>query len=177
MSRMAQRVLLVLMVLAVPGCGDRTRDGAGRPELQDAAGTDVVYPYFTRDDAPQPVPREVPAQLQRHPVQATLERLLAGPTEAERDLGYHSFFSRETAGMLRGVALDGDRLTVDFADLRTVIPNASTSAGSELLLGELNATVFQFIEVRYVEYRIAGSCDAFWEWLQRACDIVERPSW
>jgi spore germination protein GerM len=177
MPRIPQCVLMVTTILAAPACGDRTPDGARQPTAQDAAVTDVVYPYFTSEEAPQPVPREVPAQLERHPVHATLEQLLAGPTEAERDLGFHSFFSAGTAGMLRDVTLDGGRLTVDFEDLRPVIPNASASAGSELLLGELNASVFQFIEVREVEYRIEGSCEAFWEWLQRACEIVERPSW
>jgi hypothetical protein len=35
--------------------------------------------------------------------------------------------------------------------------------------------VFQFDWVRSVEYRLDGSCDAFWEWLQRSCQVVTRP--
>jgi hypothetical protein len=54
---------------------------------------------------------------------------------------------------------------VDFGDLRSVIPNASTSAGSRLL-SQLDATVFQFPTVTSVTYRIDGSCQAFGEWLQ-----------
>jgi hypothetical protein len=55
---------------------------------------------------------------------------------------------------------------VDFHDLRTVIPNASTSAGSGMLLAQLDATVFQFDSVSSVVYRIEGDCEAFNEWLQ-----------
>ncbi len=64
---------------------------------------------------------------------------------------------------------------VDVGDLRPLIPNASTSAGSEMLLAQLGATVFQFPTVASVEYRIEGSCDAFFEWLQRGCEVIERP--
>jgi hypothetical protein len=63
---------------------------------------------------------------------------------------------------------------VNFRDLRPVIPNASTSAGSQILLRELDATVFQFPSVRSVEYRINGSCAAFFEWLQLACAVRSR---
>ncbi|MFS8637558.1 MAG: hypothetical protein FWJ74_05690, partial [Gemmatimonadota bacterium] len=66
---------------------------------------------------------------------------------------------------------------VDFKDLRPVIPNASTSAGSTILLGELNSTVFAIPTVESVEYRIDGRCDVFWEWLQYGgCQPVSRES-
>jgi hypothetical protein len=64
---------------------------------------------------------------------------------------------------------------VDLGDLRSVIPNASTSTGSTLLLEQLNATVFQFSTAERVDYRLEGSCDAFFEWLQRGCEVIERP--
>jgi hypothetical protein len=63
---------------------------------------------------------------------------------------------------------------VSFGDLRPIIPNASTSAGSQLLLAQLDATVFQFSTVRSVEYRIDGSCARFFEWLQLACAVRSR---
>jgi hypothetical protein len=44
-----------------------------------------------------------------------------------------------------------------------------------MLLQELNGTVFQFPEIRSVEYRMEGSCDLFWEWLQYGCRVVARP--
>ena len=58
---------------------------------------------------------------------------------------------------------------VDLADLRRVIPNASTSLGSTLLLEALNATVFGASAADSVEYRFEGSCEAFGEFVQRGC--------
>jgi hypothetical protein len=65
---------------------------------------------------------------------------------------------------------------VDFEDLRALIPNASSSAGSALLLEELNTAVFSVEGVRSVDYLIEGSCDRFWEWLQYGCQTIDRPS-
>lgn len=102
-------------------------------------------------------------------LRAALDQLLAGPTAAERDAGFTSWFSEETRGMVASVNLSSaGHAVVDFDDLRPVIPNASASAGSQLLLDQLDATVLQFPTVRTVEYRIDGDCDAFFEWLQLA---------
>jgi hypothetical protein len=65
---------------------------------------------------------------------------------------------------------------VDFGDFSGIIPNASSSLGSTILLGELNATVFQFPAVRSVEYRFEGSCDAFANWLQLDCEKLRAPA-
>lgn len=134
----------------------------------------VVQVYFTRDEEPVPVEREI----HRTPgvLRATLERLLEGPTAAERAAGLSSWFSDQTAGMLRGVHVDDQgRAVVDFQDFSSVISGASSAAGGRILLNELNHTVFQFDTVRSVEYRLEGSCDAFWNWLQSECGVVERP--
>lgn len=105
-----------------------------------------------------------------------LEDLVRGP--AEGDAGEtSSWFSAETADVIRSVAVDSaGHAVVDFRDLRPLIPNASSSAGSAALLNELNATVFQFTGIRSVEYRMDGSCDRFWEWLQYGCQTVTRES-
>jgi len=105
-----------------------------------------------------------------------LEQILRGPTAAPRAGDRHSWFSAATAGALRAVSVDSaGHATVDFRDLRPLIPNASSSAGSALLLEELNTTVFQFPNIRSVEYRMDGSCEEFWEWLQFGCQQVLRP--
>lgn len=79
-------------------------------------------------------------------------------------------------GMLRSVGVDDGLLTVDFADLSTVMNNASTTCGAFWLRAELNATAFQFPEVDRVTYQIEGSCKAFEDWLQRGeCHIYARP--
>lgn len=139
-----------------------------------APGTTEVTVYFHRTEELVPVTRTVPATT--GVLRASLEQLLAGPTEVERTSGVSSWFSEATTGMLNDVTLDADgTAVVDLGDLRSVIPNASTSTGSTLLLEQLNATVFQFSTVERVGYRLEGSCDAFFEWLQRGCEVIERP--
>lgn len=148
-----------------PGCT------AGRPARP--PGQMVVTVYFTcNGDTLVPAYRVVPTS--RGVLRASLEALLAGPSSAERTAGVESWFSADTAGMLAGVSLSNGRAVVDFRDLRPVIPNASSSAGSQLLLSQLNRTVFQFSTVRSVEYRIDGSCARFFEWLQMACQVGTR---
>jgi spore germination protein GerM len=138
-----------------------------------AEGT-LLTIYFSRGESVVAVSRHAPAGGAS--LDAALRQLLGGPSESERAAGIHSWFSDTTAGALRSAAVDqAGRAVVDFADLRELIPNASTSAGSALLLGELNATVFELPSVRTVEYRIEGSCQAFWEWLQYECQVVARP--
>jgi spore germination protein GerM len=107
-------------------------------------------------------------------LRASLEQLLAGPTGAERAAGFTSWFSEDTAGLLASVVLGDDgTVVVDLGDLRAVIPNASSSAGSRMLLAELDATVFQFSAVQRVRYLLEGDCDAWGEWLQRdGCESV-----
>jgi spore germination protein GerM len=101
-------------------------------------------------------------------LKAAVEQELLGPQAAER--GVTSFFSADTAGMLAGVSIANGVAVVDFDPaLATTIPNASSSAGSQKLIAELDATVFQFPSVNAVEYRLGGSCDAFWSWLQGQC--------
>lgn len=73
--------------------------------------------------------------------------------------------------MLRSVSIVDGHAVIDLGDLRPVIPSASSSAGSALLLAQLDATVFQFRTVQTAEYRIQGSCGVFNEWLQYGgCD-------
>lgn len=127
-------------------------------------------------EAASPVQRNVAVAPGTEPlVRAALEALLSGVTEEERAAGLSSWFGPETAGMLRSMTLSGEgELSVDFANFSALIPNASTSAGSQLLLAQLDGTVFQFAEVSSVTYQFEGSCEAFWEWLQRSCTVEQR---
>lgn len=104
-------------------------------------------------------------------LQVALERRLRGPASG----GDTTWFSEATANSLRSVVVDsGGNAIVDFHDLRALIPNASSSAGSQILLDDLNEVVFEVPGIVSVEYRMDGSCDLFWEWLQYGCERVRR---
>lgn len=108
-------------------------------------------------------------------LRAALEELVAGAPDQDSPSGTHSWFSEETRGVLRGVELEDGRAVVDFdPGLPGLIPGANSSAGSDMLLSALDSAVFQFPWVDSVEYRLGGSCPAFWEWLQRECVTVTR---
>lgn len=148
------------------------RDTGDVPADADPGDRMTVTIYFTRDEEPVPVQRSVPRT--DAVLRASLEALLAGPTAAEVERGVTSWFSEATVGMLQQVRLQDGHATVDFADFSRVVPGASSSAGSTILLGELNSTVFELELVESVEYRFQGSCDAFWNWLQYECQVVHR---
>ena len=69
--------------------------------------------------------------------------------------------------MLRSVRVAGGVAFVDFRDFSRVIPNASSSCGSRLLLAQLDRTATQFPTVKRAVYSFDGSRTAFYEWLQR----------
>jgi hypothetical protein len=97
-----------------------------------------------------------------------MHELLRGPTAAERRKGYGGWFSRRTADMLRSVRIAAGVAYVDFDDFSSVIPNASSSCGSSLLLAQLDRTARQFPSVRRAVYSFGGNRAAFYEWLQRS---------
>lgn len=137
----------------------------------DTAAADPVRVWFLRGEALVPVERP---EVERTP-RSALESLVAGPTSDERSRGLTSWFGDETRDVVRDVRAAPDRLVVDFRQsLPERIPGAASSAGSQVLLAALDSTVFQFPGVEAVEYRLGGSCDAFWEWLQRECVVVRR---
>jgi hypothetical protein len=146
------------------------------PEPEAKPGYMTLYVYFTCEDdqlpaQPRRVPRQVPeTQAVLH---TALEELLKGPTAAERAVGLHSWFSGQTAGMLQEAELKDGRAVIDFQNFASIIPNASTSAGSSMLIREVGKTTFQFGDVSTAEVRFAGSCEAFWGWLQRDCQVLE----
>lgn len=159
----------------VPAATDSPAGLPGRAvDTIPAEGT-IFTVYFTRDERQVPVERRTTADSVD--LETALRALLRGPTAEERERGITSWFSDATADALRSVSVDANGTAViDLRDLRTVIPNASTSAGSAMLIGELNSTVFQFVDIRAVEYRMDGSCVTFWNWLQYDCRIVQRPA-
>lgn len=152
---------------------------------QPVATTEIttVMLYFTVSDPLtmhlQSVSRQFPKpEMTSQLIKETLERSLQGPTVAEQAQGLTSWFGPATADALKAVAVDmNGEVKIDFQPLSATIPNASTSAGSLMLLSQLNATLFQFPFVQQIIYMENGSCPAFWEWLQSACHPVTRAEW
>lgn len=145
------------------------------PLVAGGEASQVSVFYACSGDPFGATPRAVtrPVAFGADPIRTALEELLQGPTGDEQARGFVSFFHAGSAGMLKGVTMtDEGRAIVDFADLRPQLNNASTSAGSRQFLQELGRTLFQFPAVKEAEFRLEGSCDAFWEWLQSSCHVV-----
>jgi spore germination protein GerM len=203
--RRAPTFLVILSAVGLTtgpaACGERRPDAAGGETAEAAAPAadpgrapdpapraelrsyDTVFVYF---DGPTPdgvtrgplVPR-ARAVPDTGALTFALAELLAGPSETDTaavGTPLYSWFSEETAGMLERVELVEGAAIVELEDLRPVIPGASSSAGSAALLRQLKATAFQFPEVRRVEFRIDGSCEAFMAWLQVGCVPIPRAS-
>lgn len=163
-------VATVAVVLA--GCGSKS-PGTATPGTPPSATAEMmtVKVFFHKGSRNDPahvtaVTRTVPRTAQA--ATASLTQLLAGPTAAERNAGYWSFFSDRTARMLRSVRIASGVGYADFQDFSKVIPNASSSFGSAALMAELDATFTQFSSVRSTRYSFNGDVSAFYEWLQMA---------
>lgn len=171
-------IVVIAAILVLAGCevGPGAAPGTDGDSAPAAPGADSVLTAPPTDASP--APEQDPQATRAADLRAALEERLRGPsTEAEAGAAddARSILTAETADALRSVTVDSaGHATVDFHDLRPLIPNASSSAGSTLLLNELNATVFGLPEIRSVEYRMEGSCDLFWEWLQYGCHTVTR---
>lgn len=167
---------LLVGALFVAGCGDAPPDDRAAPDSPGPPPDSLTLPA---DSSPAPSGPTTPSTQAQSPgvdsLRAALEKLVAGAPGGERTGGTHSWFSEETRDVLRGVELEAGRAVVDFdPGLPGMIPGANSSAGSDMLLSALDSTVFQFPGVDSVEYRLGGSCPAFWEWLQRECVMVTR---
>ncbi len=107
---------------------------------------------------------------------ATMEELVKGPDEAERELGFVSFFSPATASALDAINLSAGKATIGLTGIAD-IPNLATATGGQFFVANLNANVFQFDTIDSVEYRLDGSCDAFWALFQSECQVITRSDW
>jgi hypothetical protein len=133
------------------------------------AGPDQVLVWFHCAEEPKAVLRSVPAGTD--PLQAAYAELLKGPNAEEQAAGFQSWFKAETAGALRAVSLTDGLLVVDLADVRAQLNGASTSAGSRMLVAQLGRTGAQFMAVKRLELQLAGSCQAFGDWIQTGCGV------
>ena len=149
------------LAVALPGA----TDGSAAP-----APTVAVKVFAPRGDPGPACARVYPlrrAVATPAVLAGAMRALLAGPTIHERRAGFGGWFSAKTAGALQSVTIRHRIAYVDFADFSRLIPNASSSCGSALLLAQLGRTATQFPTVERAFYSFNGSRRAFYEWLQR----------
>ncbi len=163
-----------MILLVVASCERAGPDVPAAAPAVDTSALDTV-PGRSPADAAAETDGPTAASSPEAELRAALERLLRGSATQPTAPDSQSWFSAATADALRSVSVDSaGNAIVDFHDLRTTVPNASSSAGSAMLLSELNAAVFSVPGIRSVEYRMDASCDLFWEWLQYGCNTVMR---
>ena len=109
---------------------------------------------------------------------ATLREMVKGVDAEEAALGFKSPFPAGAEGSSLGVTLVRDTGTAIPEFTIDVFPDGvATPEGAQIFLSTLNANVFQFDTIQQVEYRLGGSCDAFWQQLGSRCEVVTRAQW
>ncbi len=163
-GRGASVVLLALVGLLASACGTTTEDPA---TPQPPSEVRVYFVGGGMDPCGEvgPVVREVEGSVD---AEVALRELLRGPTEEETAAGFTSLFGPATADALQGVVVADGIARVSFADLRPLVPNASSSCGSAALLAALDSTLAQVPGIRGARYSFGGDEAAFYEWLQMA---------
>jgi hypothetical protein len=109
---------------------------------------------------------------------ATMNEMVKGLESDEEALGFRSPFPSGAEGSALGVTIDTTEHTayVEFSD--GVFPaGVDTTEGAQIFLSTLNANVFQFDTIDAVQYRLGGSCDAFWQRLGGQCEEITRNEW
>jgi hypothetical protein len=109
---------------------------------------------------------------------ATLSEMVKGLEPEEQSLGFRSPFPPDADGSSLGVTIDTTDQTayLEFTD-RVFPDGVDTPEGSQIFISTLNANVFQFDTIDAVEYRVGGSCDAFWRQLGDKCQKITRAQW
>lgn len=139
--------------------------------------------FFLREDAAlfddpgsyEAVPVRVdPSGGLRSLIRETFSRLLEGPTPEQEERGLRSPFSDETADTLDAVSVESGHVVVNFTDFTATLDRANTSGGSAFLLVPMYLTVFQFEDVVSVEFRVGGSCEAFFGRMGGSCVTFDR---
>ncbi len=131
-------------------------------------GNDQLNPGQVDCGLVYPVTRTVPAMPSV--AEVALAELFAGPTEAERQQGYTSWFSSETQSILKSLKIQDGTAYLNLADIRWVISGASTSCGSRAFLSQVEITLKAAVPVDRVIYAIEGDPAPFYEWMQFGCD-------
>lgn len=106
----------------------------------------------------------------------TMREMTRGLEPDEEALGFRSPFPTSAEGSFLGVSIAEGTAYVEFSD--GIFPEgADTPEGSQVFISTLNANVFQFSTISAVEYRLGGSCDAFWQRVGSQCQVITRAQW
>ncbi len=108
----------------------------------------------------------------------TMKEMVNGLTEEEAALGYRSPFPDTAPGSFLGATIDREEAKAFLEFTTDVFPDGvDTPEGAQIFLSTLNANVFQFGTINQVEYRLGGSCDAFWQQIGGSCEVITRSEW
>ncbi|MGB9680972.1 MAG: GerMN domain-containing protein [Minisyncoccia bacterium] len=115
-----------------------------------------------------PVNRTI--SLNGDPFLQTLNLLFLGPTEQEKAEGYTSVFSPENKDILKNLDISPDGIVyIDLYDIRSIMPEVSSSCGSSQFMKSIEETLKQFQLVKKVIFAINGDPQMFYEWVQLGC--------
>jgi hypothetical protein len=107
----------------------------------------------------------------------TLREMTKGPDTDELALGFKSPLPDSADGSFLGLSIVDGTAYIEFNGTDIFPDGVDTAEGAQIFLSTLNANVFQFTSIREVEYRLNGSCDAFWQQLGSGCESITRADW
>ncbi len=123
--------------------------------------------------------REIPSSMtdtSDERLEAALSAYLAGPRPNEVDRGYFSAGAAPLADLLTTAEITRGTARIDFSSkVVDHLGNIGTATASQVFLLEMQATAFQFPEVKEVVIQVDGDCDAFWRLLEMSCQSIQRP--
>ncbi len=103
---------------------------------------------------------------------AALQQLFAGPTPAEKAVGYRSPFSTATAGLLKSLRVRDGTAYVDLHDQRAQLAGATSSCGTAEFQSQVVRTLRQFPSIQRVVFAIEGQPRSFYQWMNEECGPV-----
>ena len=107
---------------------------------------------------------------------ATLREMVKGLDEDEAGLGFRSPFPEGAVGSFLGATIQDGTAFPEFT-IDVFPEGVDTPEGAQIFLSTLNANVFKFGTIDAVQYRLGGSCDAFWQQLGSNCETITRAQW
>jgi hypothetical protein len=102
-------------------------------------------------------------------IEAALVELFKGPTTKEKELGFESYFSADTAGLLNQFKLVDNTAYLDLNDASSKLRGQNASCSGEALLAQIEETIKHHRSISQVVISSNGSAEEFYEWMQLGC--------